>query len=719
MQNLRVLAGARGRPWRVDRIDTFDRRTRVAFAHLASGSGALVAIRPFEPVSRIDAPADLRPVPVRAAVAAVERALSSRRTAFTLRAAERLRGDIHPWQLAAALAFERGHARVLVSDEAGMGKTISAGVALAQCLDAAADHRCLVIAPGHLLRQWQTELAHRLSLDTRAIDASTLRRLQGEIPAGVAPWMLPGCFMTSIDFVKQPHVRMSLTSIAWDLLVIDEAHLACGDSERHAAAQMIAMRSRALLLLTATPSDGGGDRFRALVSLGAAEPLVHLRHAAAWHNRVDRRLRIAAPAATMELHDALLDYTEWIGRGPLRDVPAVALLCSLLTKRALSSAHALLLSLERRLALIRLDPQPMQPSLFELDDDPGVIGAATGMPAALESARLQQLARAAGRAARDDRKLRTVLRLIERTREPVVIFTCFRDTALLLERRLRPLAPVRIVHGELPPATNEAALRAFTEGPARVLVATDVASQGLNLHQRCRWVVHYDLPWRPPTIRQRTGRVDRLGQSRRAHATFLVAGTPLASAADDRLAGLTSQMQAEERATGTRWDILAAAEASRLGTVRSPACGGAARTAYPEAVTVIETEFVDAAGNTIERSVEGFAACEADAKDRAGDVAARRRAQLARRLRTRARRRMAREHAVAAATLAAVMPEWRQDGLFDRRVDRLRTDADAARARLEQNSRGAIERHRREGELAAARCGVIATFRRNSSSDAR
>lgn len=66
------------------------------------------------------------------------------------------------------------------------------------------------------------------------------------------------------------------------------------------------------------------------------------------------------------------------------------------------------------------------------------------------------------------------------------------------------------------------ATREFTRGGARVLLATDAASEGLNLHERCRLVVNFDLPWTPVRLEQRVGRVDRIGQRRRVHVWQLV-----------------------------------------------------------------------------------------------------------------------------------------------------------------------------------------------------
>jgi superfamily II DNA or RNA helicase len=124
--------------------------------------------------------------------------------------------------------------------------------------------------------------------------------------------------------------------------------------------------------------------------------------------------------------------------------------------------------------------------------------------------------------------------LLRRTRPPAIVFTEHRATALHLLRRLRRGHRVLAVTG--PDAWAGAvriprveALDAFAPiGRGRrsdpllsadVLVATDVAGEGLNL-QDARLVVNYDLPWNPVRVMQRVGRSDRLGSP---HASVHVA----------------------------------------------------------------------------------------------------------------------------------------------------------------------------------------------------
>src|SRR5690606_7938778 len=50
--------------------------------------------------------------------------------------------------------------------------------------------------------------------------------------------------------------------------------------------------------------------------------------------------------------------------------------------------------------------------------------------------------------------------------------------------------------------------------PVRVLLATDAASEGLNLQETARLLLHFEIPWNPSRLEQRNGRLDRHGQAR-------------------------------------------------------------------------------------------------------------------------------------------------------------------------------------------------------------
>ena len=139
-----------------------------------------------------------------------------------------------------------------------------------------------------------------------------------------------------------------------------------------------------------------------------------------------------------------------------------------------------------------------------------------------ERAAIERTLDAAGPALRSESKLRVLLRLLGRVRESAIVFSEYRDT---VERLRQVLAErghrVIVLHGGLTGVERRAAVTDFSRGQA-VLVATDAASEGLNLHHRCRLVIHFELPWAPARLHQRCGRCERIGQQRQVHEIALV-----------------------------------------------------------------------------------------------------------------------------------------------------------------------------------------------------
>ncbi|RXM22159.1 hypothetical protein EO238_25290, partial [Citrobacter sp. AAK_AS5] len=63
------------------------------------------------------------------------------------------------------------------------------------------------------------------------------------------------------------------------------------------------------------------------------------------------------------------------------------------------------------------------------------------------------------------------------------------------------------------------------DDPIRLLLGSDVASEGLNLHYFCHRLVHFDLPWSLMVFQQRNGRIDRYGQKRQPQIIYLFTAT--------------------------------------------------------------------------------------------------------------------------------------------------------------------------------------------------
>lgn len=104
--------------------------------------------------------------------------------------------------------------------------------------------------------------------------------------------------------------------------------------------------------------------------------------------------------------------------------------------------------------------------------------------------------------------------------ERLIIFTEYKDTLDYLIARLAKAGyqhpTVETLFGGDSASHRAEVKAAFNDptSPIRILVATDAASEGLNLQTACRYVLHQEIPWNPMRLEQRNGRVDRHGQWR-------------------------------------------------------------------------------------------------------------------------------------------------------------------------------------------------------------
>jgi superfamily II DNA/RNA helicase len=85
-----------------------------------------------------------------------------------------------------------------------------------------------------------------------------------------------------------------------------------------------------------------------------------------------------------------------------------------------------------------------------------------------------------------------------------------------------------MLHGQLPDVDIQATVKAFgsAHAPLRLLIASDVASEGLNLHYQSHRLIHFDISWSLMVFQQRNGRVDRYGQTAGAQDRLPADGAP-------------------------------------------------------------------------------------------------------------------------------------------------------------------------------------------------
>lgn len=463
----------------------------------------------------------------------------------TLRQAAAARIDLLPFQLEPALAVVRGHApRVLLADDVGLGKTIQAALILAELRARRQATRALILTPAGLQDQWVAELADRFSIPAVIMDAPALSRAVGALARSTNPWEVPSVAISSIDFVKRPEVLRGLDTLVWDLVIVDEAHLAATAAERQAAVRHLGSRARHLLLLTATPHASGVAGLAALADAGrmpGEAPLLMFRRTRADVGLVSHRhvrlLRVQPTEAEQRMYAALDRYTRLVWLEAREETAAsVRLALTVLWKRALSCPASFARTIARRLSFLDgasdncLVQLPLPIGLAETDtedlsDDREPIKEVAYAPLAdplSERDLLHALLADVRLADAAHSKTAALCALVRRVSEPLLIFTEYRDTAKTLRLRLPPV-PSAVLHGGLSRAARRQIEENFRAGQLRILLATDAAGQGLNLQHCCRLVVNVELPWNPVRLEQRIGRVDRLGQRQRVHVVNLLA----------------------------------------------------------------------------------------------------------------------------------------------------------------------------------------------------
>src|SRR6204780_5723186 len=129
--------------------------------------------------------------------------------------------DLNPHQVEAAIfAFRSPLSKgAILADEVGLGKTIEAGILLAQKW-AERKRRLLVICPANLRKQWSQELADKFFLPSSILETKTFN--DAVRTGNLNPFNQPAVVICSYQFArtKTPYIRQT----EWSLVVIDEAH---------------------------------------------------------------------------------------------------------------------------------------------------------------------------------------------------------------------------------------------------------------------------------------------------------------------------------------------------------------------------------------------------------------------------------------------------------------------------------------------------------------
>ena len=161
--------------------------------------------------------------------------------------------------------------RYLLADDPGSGKTIMTGLLIKELIIRGDLHRCLIVAPGNLVEQWQDELLQRFHL---TFDILTNDRLEAS-PGGNGFSEIPFCIARLDKLSRDEQVRSQLARSEWDLVIVDEAHKMSATvfgnevkyTKRYQLGELLGKITRHLLLLTATPHNGKETDFQLFLRL--------------------------------------------------------------------------------------------------------------------------------------------------------------------------------------------------------------------------------------------------------------------------------------------------------------------------------------------------------------------------------------------------------------------------------------------------------------------
>jgi len=277
--------------------------------------------------------------------------------------------------------------RYVLADDPGAGKTIMAGLLIRELMLRGDLHRCLIVAPGSLVEQWQTELSEKFGLRFDLLTGALV-----ESTATGNAFAEHDLLIARIDQLARNDAwqdKLGAEAARWDLVVVDEAHKMAahfrpsGELDptlRYRLGKLVGSpdRTRNLLLMTATPHNGYEDDFQAFMALidpdrfyGRArdgggktdvsdlmrrmvkEDLVKFDGTKLFPERRATTLVYHLTPAEQALYDGVTDYVrtqmgraDAIANGKKRAVVGFAL--TILQRRLASSPWAIARSLERR-----------------------------------------------------------------------------------------------------------------------------------------------------------------------------------------------------------------------------------------------------------------------------------------------------------------------------------------------------------------------------------
>lgn len=464
--------------------------------------------------------------------------------------------DLMPFQLQPTkISLNRTRCRILIADTVGLGKTLEAGILMSELIIRGKGKRILVVTSKSMMTQFQKEMWNRFTIPLVRLDSHKIQKIRASLPSNYNPFFYYDKVIVSIDTLKRDveyRTHLESKSLYWDIIVIDEAQSVAerGDrsSQRSRLANILKDRSDTMIMLSATPHDGRAKSFASLMNMldptAIANPEEYTKDEIKGlcirrfkkdvkdqmgGKYLERTVNLVSCEASPK-EEAVFDIFAQMQLDMDTSKPKGTgqLFKTSLEKSLFSSPKACLKSVEERLRKLRHKYPDGEIKDIELLEE---------LREALSLVELHDFSRYT--------KLLELLRSSEYNWNPktvddrIVIFTERIETMKFLAKQLREdlhMSDKQIVEisGGMTDMEQQRVVEEFgrTEAPVRILVASDVASEGLNLHYLSHRLIHFDIPWSLMVFQQRNGRIDRYGQEKRPDIRYM-----LISSKNERIKG--------------------------------------------------------------------------------------------------------------------------------------------------------------------------------------
>ena len=454
--------------------------------------------------------------------------------------------DLMPYQLEPAqIALGRTRQRILIADTVGLGKTLEAGILMSELVARGKGKRILVVTVKSMMTQFQKEMWNRFTIPLVRLDSGKIQRVRARIPANYNPFYYYDKTIISVDTLKNDlDYRTHLENAWWDIIVIDEAHNVAKrgkHSQREKLAKLLANRSDTLIMLSATPHDGKSESFASLMNMLDPTAIANdkdygpedinglciRRFKKDVQDQVvgsfkERKISIEECKASPKeenAFDIFAEMTLQMDEGKIKG--SGQLFKTSLEKALFSSPAACIKSIDERLKKLR--------NKFGENGIPDIV-VLTELKDALVQVKPEDFSR-----------YTTLLKILKSddygwnpkiNNDRIVIFTERIETMRFLAENLQKdlgvsQNAIQTMYGGMNDKELQRIVDEFgrPESSIRILVASDVASEGINLHYLSHRLIHFDIPWSLMVFQQRNGRIDRYGQKETPDIRYMLIGS--------------------------------------------------------------------------------------------------------------------------------------------------------------------------------------------------